>query len=111
MAALEKIMAAEEKVAGLQDRFPLLKVFSRRQSRSPSRERRSVAVFGASSRYCCSISIVAIVVMVVKKVVGRKALEDEIVVQDASAIEEIEDVEDLVDEAIGAEAEEDGEAS
>ena len=45
--------------------------------------------------------------MVVKKVVGRGSLENEIEIHDAS----VEEVEAIVDEAIVAEAEGDGEAS
>ena len=110
MNALEKIVAAEEKVAGLQDQLATVGTVLETAEQMAVEGQKVGRCFRRLFKVLLLISIVAVVVMVVKKLVGRKSLENEIEIHDAS-IEEVDEVEDIVDEAIVAEDEGDGEAS
>jgi len=110
MNALEKIVAAEEKVAGLQDQLATVGTVLETAEQMAVEGQKVGRCSRRLFKVLLLISIVAVVVMVVKKLVGRKSLENEIEIHDAS-IEEVDEVEDIVDEAIVAEDEGDGEAS
>ena len=101
MNALEKIVAAEEKVAGLQDQLATVGTVLETAEQMAVEGQKVGRCFRRLFKVLLLISIVAVVVMVVKKLVGRKSLENEIEIHDAS----------IVDEAIVAEDEGDGEAS
>ena len=106
MNALEKIVAAEEKVAGLQDQLATVGTVLETAEQIAVEGKKVGRCFRRLFKVLLLVSIAAVVVMVVKKFVGRKSLEDEIEIHDAS-VEEA----DEVDEAIVAEAEGDGEVS
>ena len=110
MTALEKISAAEDKVAGLQDALTTVESVLETTEQIVVEGKKAGRCFRRLFKLLLLISIVAIVVMVVKKVVGRKSLEDEIEIHDAT-VEEVEEAEDLVEEAVVEEAEGEGEAS
>ena len=107
MNALEKISAAEDKVAGLQDTLAAVSGVLETTEQIVVEGKKAGRCFRRLFKLLLLVSIVAVLVMVVKKLVGRKSLEDEIEIHDAS----VEEAEDIVDEAIVAEAEGDGEAS
>ena len=107
MTALEKIVVAEDKVAGLQDQLATVGTVLETAEHVAAEGQKVGRCFRRLFKVLLLISIVAIVVMVVKKFVGRGSLENEIEIHDAS----VEEVEDIVDEAIVAETEGDGEAS
>ena len=107
MNALEKISAAEDKVAGLQDTLAAVSGVLETTEQIVVEGKKAGRCFRRLFKLLLLVSIVAVLVMVVKKLVGRKSLEDEIEIHDAS----VEEAEDIVDEAIVAEAEGYGEAS
>ena len=107
MNALEKISAAEDQVAGLQDTLAVVSGVLETTEQIVVEGKKAGRCFRRLLKLLLLVSIVAVLVMVVKKLVGRKSLEDEIEIHDAS----VEEAEDIVDEAIVAEAEGDGEAS
>ena len=107
MNALEKIVVAEEKVAGLQDQLATVGTVLETAEQIAVEGQKVGRCFRRLFKVLLLISIVAIVVMVVKKYVGRGSLENEIEIHDAT----VEEVEGIVDEAIVAEVEGEGEAS
>lgn len=110
MAALKKIGTAEDKVAGLQDTPAAVSGVPETTEQIVVEGKKAGCCFRRLFKLLLLVSIVAVLVMVVKKLVGRKSLEDEIEIHDAS-VEEAEEAEDLVEEAVVEEAEGEGEAS
>jgi flagellar biosynthesis/type III secretory pathway M-ring protein FliF/YscJ len=120
MTALEKIVVAEDKVAGLQDQLATVGTVLETAEHVAAEGQKVGRCFRRLFKVLLLISIVAMVVMVVmvvKKLVVRKSLEDEIEVHDASdepaVVEEAADEEDPNDEAVNEDAagEDDGEDS
>ena len=109
MTALEKISAAEDKVAGLQDALtPVVSVLETTEH---------IVVEGKKAGRCFRrlfkllllISIVAVVVMVVKKVMaGRSSAEDVVAVEEV--VEEAAVEEGVLEEAEIEESEAEGDA-
>jgi hypothetical protein len=113
MTALDKIVVAEEKVAGLQDQLATVGTVLETAEQIAVEGQKVGRCFRRLFKLLLLISIVAVLAMVVKKLLSRKSLEDEIEIHDATVeeAEEAEEADDLVEEAIVEEVEEEGEAS
>jgi hypothetical protein len=89
MTALENISAAEDKVAGLQDALTAVESALETAEQIAVEGKKVGRCFRRMFKLLLFVSIVAVLVMVVKKLVGRKSLEGEIEIHDAS-VEEAE---------------------
>lgn len=107
MTAVEKIVIAEEKVAGLQDHLATVETVLEKAEEFAGEGQKAGRCLHRLFRLLLLVSIIAVVVMVVKKMMGGRAPEHVPVVEEA-VIEEAEIEEAVIEEA---EVDEDTDAS